>query len=155
MPNLARLFREEISRLSRKELRGHIKPLRDATTRYRRDIARLKRETSGLQSVLARLERRAGDGAGTPGPEGDLGALRFSAKGVRAHRARLGVSAAEFGKLVGVSGHTVYKWEKGAARPREARLAKLVALRGVGRREAATRLDALGAKPSPRGRTSR
>ena len=68
---------------------------------------------------------------------------RFSPKGLKADRERLGLSADNYGKLVGVSGLSIYNWEQGKARPRESSIASLMAIRGVGKREAAKRLGAV------------
>ena len=38
---------------------------------------------------------------------------RFSATRLAARRAKLGLSAAVYGKLVGMSGATIYLWEQG------------------------------------------
>jgi transcriptional regulator with XRE-family HTH domain len=62
---------------------------------------------------------------------------------VRAQRERLGLSAADYAKLVGVSSLTIYNWEHGKTRPRAEQLAALVALRGIGKREALHRLELL------------
>ncbi len=72
--------------------------------------------------------------------------VRYSARSVRAQRKRLKLSAADYGKLVGVSGLTIYNWEHGKVRPRKAQLAGLVAVRGIGKRETMAKLDALKAK---------
>jgi len=45
------------------------------------------------------------------------------------------------GRLVGVSSLTVYSWEHGKSRPRNAQFASLVAVRGLGRREALKKLE--------------
>jgi hypothetical protein len=37
----------------------------------------------------------------------------------------------------------VYSWERGKSKPRAANLVAIAALRGIGKREVATRLDAL------------
>ena len=53
----------------------------------------------------------------------------------------------------------VYNWEHGKSRPKEAQMAKLVALRGIGKREALSKLALLkgqenlaSGKPRKRGR---
>jgi len=53
----------------------------------------------------------------------DGAGARFSARSVKAQRARLGLSAKDFGRLVGVSALTVHSWESGKSRPRKKRLA--------------------------------
>jgi hypothetical protein len=54
------------------------------------------------------------------------------------------LSAADYGKLVGASGLSVYHWESGKTRPRPAQVAKLVAVRGLGKREVMKRLELMG-----------
>ncbi len=60
-------------------------------------------------------------------------------------RERLGLSADDFGKLLGVSAQSIYNWEHEKARPRAEQLSKVAALRGIGKREAKARLEQLGA----------
>ncbi len=155
MPNISAIFKQEISRLSRKEIRRETQGLRKATTQHRKAIAVLKREASKLQSEVARLQRQAGRVASPPGSDGKGDSFRFTAKGVQSNRARLGVSAADFGKLIGVSAQTVYKWEHGSARPRQRQLALFASLRRVGKKEATARLEKLGAKSGDGSRRGR
>ena len=56
------------------------------------------------------------------------------------------MSAANYAKLVGVSPLTIYNWEQGKTRPRKEQLAALVAVRGIGKREALAKLELLKAK---------
>ena len=147
MTNLATVLKTEVARLARKELRAHIDGLKKSVAGYRSEIAALKKRVSELEKQLARSERSAkrqapaaapeegGDASGTP--------LRFRAAGMAANRKRLGLSAADFGKLVGATGQSVYSWEAGKSKPRAENLAAIAALRGIGKREAAERLAAL------------
>ena len=143
MQNLTHALRDEITRLAKKEIKGQITALRGASGRYRREIAGLKRVTKDLEKRLAHIEqqerRRVKKG---PSPELAEGA-RFSPRGLASHRAKLGLSAADYGLLAGVSGQMIYIYERGETRPRTARLAKLVAVRGLGKREAMHRLALL------------
>lgn len=68
---------------------------------------------------------------------------RYSARSVAAQRKRLGLSAADYAKLVGVSELTIYNWESGKTRPRQEQFAALVAVRGIEKREALKRLELL------------
>lgn len=140
MPDLAAVLKQEIARLARRESRSQIKGLRKASAQFRRDIARLKRDASGLGAEIARLKRGVGKAAAPQPSDADSTTVRFRAQGVASHRKRLGVSAADYGKLIGVTGHTIYKWEHGASRPRRAQLTALASLRRIGRREALARL---------------
>lgn len=154
MPNVAALLKQEITRLARKEDRSAIDPLKKASAQHRRAIAALRRQIAQLQRQLATLGRRLEKGAGAAPAAPERPKVRFVARGLRSHRARLGLSAAEYGKLVGVSAQSIYNWEQGAARPRAAQLAALVALRGVGKREAQARLRQ-GQETSSKGRKRR
>ena len=80
---------------------------------------------------------------------GQSSRTRFSAKGLKANRERLGLSADNYGKLIGVSGLSIYNWEQEKARPRENNVMALLSIRGIGKREAAKRLEAL-AEPAPK-----
>ena len=68
------------------------------------------------------------------------GRFWITGKGVKALRKRLGLTQSQFGKLAGVSVPTVVKWEgaKGKAPIRlKAAIARLQAIRGMGRKQAA------------------
>lgn len=154
MPNIAATFRQEITRLARKEVRSQLLALRKATSRFRKDIAQLKREASQRVSEISRLKRLAGkEAAPQAGGDGSAARVRFRAQGVTSHRKRLGISAADYGKLVGVTGHTIYQWEHGAARPRKGQLAALASVRGLRKREVRIRLAQMGeTRPATRRR---
>ncbi len=141
MPNIATVLKEEILRLARKELRRELEGLKKASGLYRSEIAALKRRVAALEKQVARLEKA--NAASTPAPRA-AGNIRFSPKGLAAHRARLGLSALEAGLLVGVSAQTIYNWEAGNSRPREAQLQAIAALRGMGKRAARARLAPAG-----------
>jgi DNA-binding transcriptional regulator YiaG len=145
--NLAGILKEAMSRLAKKEIRAETGKTKQAVARYRRDIARLKREVQSQHKEIVFLKAQEQKRLGQrPSAEEPVGKVRFSARAVRAQRRRLGLSAADYGKLVGVSGLTVYSWEHGKRRPRRAQLAALVAARSVGKREAHSKLEVLKAR---------
>jgi DNA-binding transcriptional regulator YiaG len=83
---------------------------------------------------------------------------RFSARSVKAQRQRAGLSAADYAKLIGVSSLTIYNWEHNKSRPRKEQFASLIALRGLGKREAQAKLALLTTgkkKPAPKRRRPR
>lgn len=154
MPNVAALLKQEITRLARKEVRATATALKRTTVVHRHAIAALRRQIAQLQRQAAQLARQIGTGAGATPPEAAAPKVRFVPRGLRSHRARLGLSAEQYGRLVGVSAQSIYNWEQGAARPRAAQLAALVALRGIGKREALARLQQAAAAPR-KGRKAR
>lgn len=144
MPNIAAVLKDEIRRLARKEVKAQTSTTKQAVAQYRTDIAGLKRLVREQQkriAFFAAQERKRGDQPQTD--EDPLAAVRYSARSVRAQRNRLGLSAADYGRLVGVSGLTIYNWEHGKSRPRKAQLAALITVRGIGKREALKRLEVL------------
>lgn len=141
MPNIASVLKDEIARIARRELRPQAEALKKAVAHQRSEIAALKRRLAALERELAASGRRAARGLPAPADAAPA-PRRFSAKGLRALRQRLGLSVVEMGALLGVSGQTIYNWEAASTRPREAQIAAIAALRGIGKREAAARLAA-------------
>ena len=143
MPNIATVLKGEIARVARKEVRGETRHLKSSSSQYRADIVALKRRVLALERQLKGLSKAA---AKKPLPVEALdpaNTLRFSAKGLATKRRRLGLSAAEMATLLGVSAQSIYKWEDGKARPRTSQLPAIAALRMIGKREAAVRLESL------------
>lgn len=143
MPNINSLLNEQIRRLARREIKSQTKITRRLTAQYRRDIAALKRQVASLSKTVKFLEAQEKKRVGQQPSPAELEDVRFRADGLRTHRSKLGISAADYGKLVGVSGLSIYHWESGKAKPRRQQLAKLVGVRGIGKREAFKRLQIL------------
>ena len=149
MPNIATVLREEISRLSRKEIRSQLYATKKATTQHRRHIAALKRQIAQLGRQVASLARNVLHTPQAVSPASTATRPRFVAKGLRSQRKRLGLSATDYGKLVGVSAQSIYNWERELASPRTEQLSRLAALRGIGKRKAAERLKQLRSAKDP------
>ena len=148
MPNLMSVLNEQIRRLARREITAETKTLRRLNAQHRRDIAALKRQASSLLKSVAVLQSQEKRHIvqRPAGPE--TGTMRFRADGLRTHRASLGLSAKDYGRLVGVSGLTIYSWESGKSRPRQQQVAKVAAVRGIGKREALKRLEMVAVDPA-------
>lgn len=143
MPNIAVVLKEEIARLARKEVRAQTQEFKKASAQYRTHIAALRRRIESLERQAKRAGKSGARAAPEPAEGDDEGATprRFSPTRLAAQRRKLGLSAADFATLLGVSGQSVYKWEHGEARPRSRQLEAIAALRGIGKREAANRLE--------------
>jgi DNA-binding transcriptional regulator YiaG len=142
MPNLASILKSEIARLARRESRALTRVSRKAAAQHRRDIAALKRQVAALErevSFLKRQEQRRITSVPDGAPLAD--GSRFSPNWVLKHRKKLGLSAADYGQLIGVTGLTVYNWEGGKSRPRTRQLSQWAAVRGLRKREAMKRLE--------------
>ena len=139
MTNIASVLKSEISRIARKEVRAEIDSLKKASAQYRAAIADLRRQLSEMQKQQKQSQRQAQAASKVTAVESADTARRFSAKRLGAHRAKLGLSAAAYGKLVGMSGATIYLWEQGKSRPNAEQLQRLAAARSLSKREAQQR----------------
>ena len=150
MPNIMSALKSEISRLAKKEAKAVVAPVKKASANYRGLIAGLRKQIVALQSEVAGLKKSV------PSPSKTVLAkqepeVRFwiTGPGVKALRKRLGLTQAQFGKLVGVSVPTVVKWEgstgKAPIRLKTA-IARLQAIRRMGKKQAAEILGVADAK---------
>lgn len=146
MPNLAKVIKDEISRLARKEVRA-------AQAAMRKETARLRKANTDLRNRVATLEKAAKHLSTTveavappaaPAPE-PAGKQRISGKGVRSLRARLKLTREQFGQLCNATGQSVFNWEKqnGVLALRSRTRDALIGLRGIGIKEAKARLEAM------------
>ena len=156
MPNIAKMLKQEISRLARKEAKALVGPARKPTAGLRRAVAALKRRIAALEratrqlQVLASKIGTASPGAGAAADAGQK--ARITAKGMRSLRRKLGLSQGDMGKLVGVTRQAVVNLEKkpGGLKVRSATRAAILAARGMGAREAQKRLAELAAVRKPK-----
>jgi ribosome-binding protein aMBF1 (putative translation factor) len=144
MPNIAVVLKDEIARIARKEVRSQTQDFKKASAQYRTHIAALRRRIEDLERELKRVRKGGTRASAAPAGDPPNGKQRrFSPARLAAQRTKLGLSAADFAALLGVSGQSVYKWEHGEARPRAQQLEAIASLRGIGKREAAERLEKL------------
>lgn len=144
MPNIASILKIEIARVARREIRAETDSLRKASSQYRYHIAALKKQIVALERQVKHLSNRIARQAASPREAGE-GKIRYSAARLAAHRAKLGLSAKDYGTLIGVSALSIYKWEGGNVRPRAGQLPAIAEVRKLGKREAAARLAELSA----------
>ena len=147
MPDLNKPIREEITRLTRKELKQALQDQKKINTALRKSLsavkaecAELRREVKAVQKLLPKppsVEK-------TPEVADDkLKRFRPTSRTVKTIRAKLGVSQADLAKLLNVSTQAVYLWERkeGQLQLRSQAKASLFALRTTGKREAKARLS--------------
>lgn len=143
MPNLHTVLKDEISRIARKEINRQTATLKKQSAQFRRDIAALKRIVDEQKKEITFLRKQEKQRLASE-PEASVGnGARFSPAWLEKHRVKLGISAADYAKLAGVSPLSIYKWERGETEPRDAQKAKLAVVRGMGKREALKRLEVL------------
>lgn len=144
MPNIATALKSEISRIARKELRAELDALKKHSMEQRSRLAELRRQIDALARELKRVAKISSVRSAKADPsatDGDDSVhRRFSPTRLANHRTKLGLSAADYGRLIGVAGQSVYNWEQGKSRPRAAQLEALATVRGISKKEAEKRL---------------
>lgn len=160
MPNLSQVLKAEIARISRKETKASVKPLKSAGFILKRTVASLKKRVAAIESENKRLialqnqlQEKTAEAQITEVKDNKV---RISSRTVKALRTKLGLSQNGFARLLGVSGQAVYAMEHrgGRLRLRSQTVVKFLALRGIGKREAARRLkeiEAWSKKPKKTG----
>ena len=130
MATLSTALREEVGTVAKKELRRQTASSDKALARCECDLAALKGQVQGLRRALSSLPppspgssgaRKKSRQVASPQPAskvsapsaGPLPRGQLSSEALKAHRERLGLSAERYGKLIGVSGLTIYHWERG------------------------------------------
>lgn len=131
--NLNTVLAEAITKGAGRVTRKPIAALRRDVSELKRQVAELRRAVRELQKGAQVTEAAVPVGATDAAPR-----IRPTGQMVRKLRAKLGLTQAEFAKLAGVSGLTVYKWQKTAGRikPRKLALAGLAKVMGMGKRNA-------------------
>ena len=164
MPNVASVLKEEIRRLSRKEARSMVAPLKKALAAERKAVAALRKQVGAQATALKRLGSKraaavadapAASGAGaTTGKGGRAMVEGWRKDTVRSTRRALALTQAQFAKLAGVSQITISFWETGRSTPRYKQQVAVMEARKLSRAAAHKRLGlAPGSKPR-RGRPS-
>jgi DNA-binding transcriptional regulator YiaG len=147
MANIAALLKQEITRIVRKELKTEADSLKKTSTRYRSEIAELKRRVASLEQQLKAAERHSRKQAtqAVPAAAEPAGNIRFRADGLKKHRERLGLSAPVLASILGVSPQTIYNWESGTSKPSKQMVTNIATLRKMGKREFQERLATMKA----------
>lgn len=126
MPNIAALLKSEISRVARKEVRAETDSLRKLVSAQRSAIASLKRELADLRKEQKQsAQPKKTVDVSMDAPQAGEVKRRFSASRLATHRQKTGLSASDYGALVGISGQSIYHYEQGKARPHAAVVRKL------------------------------
>lgn len=149
MPNIGKVLKEEIVRLAKKQAKAALSPIRQPAAAARHAIASLTRRVTALEKTTGQLRRQL-DKAAALAPTATAEPavrVRITAKGLRSLRHHLRLTAADLAKLLGVTQYAVYAWEakQGPVRLRKSTRSALLAIRGIGAREARQRIAALAA----------
>ncbi len=140
MANYQTSFRHEVQRIARKEIRSELKSTKQAVSRYRSEIAALKRKHKELERLIKALqlrEKKKSQAVDVEQPK----RRRYSVGSLKSQRKKSGLSQVDYAKLVGGSAATILTWERGKTKPDDKRFQKLVSLRGISKKEAQKRIS--------------
>ena len=139
MPNLNQVFREEISRLARREVKQIAEPLQKQIRDLRGKVRKQRRELEKLEKELAgKADKERVIAPRTVSGEDDV---RIHKGSVKKHRERLGISQREMALLLDVSPLTISNWETDKSSPSGKNRLAFAELRGMGVREVWQRLE--------------
>ena len=141
MSTFVAAFKEEVSRLAKKEAKAATELLKKDNARLKHDSAAFKRQIRSLETEVRRIKSLLEKFDPETPSEEEVDKARISAKGIISLRRKLGISQTEFAQLAGVHKQSVYLWESGKTLPRGKTKAAVIALRGLGAREARRRLE--------------
>jgi DNA-binding transcriptional regulator YiaG len=141
MPNIAKVLKDEIKRLARREINVTITPLKVSNAalkklvyEHKQQIAALKKENKRLAMLLGKIHGPVHDNATKLNEDG----FSITGRQVRSLRGRLGISQVQLAKLINASTNIVSIWENkpGRLRLRKSWVRKaLFDLKGMKRRE--------------------
>ena len=157
MPNIAAILRDEICRLAKREIKRYTAATKQAVIQYRRDIADLKRQLREQAKAIAFLKAQDQKAFGQPHPRRktpwrSVRSLTPLREGPTAPFATLRRGVREVGGCVRADDLPLGARPGAAAKER---LAALVAIRGLGRREALGKLSLLAADAKKNHRPAR
>ena len=149
MPDVARVLREEVQRLAKRQVKAALTPVKRDTVRLKKHVADLRRDLTALTRTSRELLARVTAVVATKESEvatERAATLRPTSKSLARLRHRLDLTQVEFGRLMGVSGQAVLNWERKGSRVRmrSANLAALARIQKIGKREARRRLEGIG-----------
>ncbi len=136
MSDIKAVLKEMIARIARHEIKIKVTPLN-------RNIKELKLAGRQMQKIIARQQKELSalsknilpeDTITTLSPE-SLEGKRLSPKLISALRRKLKLSRKDFAQLIGTTSNTVFLWENGKAKPRSAAKARIISIRGLGKRQ--------------------
>jgi len=151
MSNVVKILKAEIARISKKEAKSATQAIGKSNTWLRKTVADLKKrlvllEKENKRLIAAMKKYQVAQPEKIDAEEGKK--ARFTSRGIHALRKKLRLSQADFGKLVGITAHSVFLWEKkdGALNLRDKTKAAIHSVRGLGAREAKEKLAELGGR---------
>lgn len=131
MADIAKLLKDEITRLARKEVKKNVVPLRTKLISLSRTVSRQQKALDSLEKTIARQNKLLAEAPALSEAvsEEAVKKSRVSPRLVKIQRKRLKLNQSDFARLLCVSVATVRSWEQGRSQPRRSNLAAFVSVR--------------------------
>ncbi len=142
MPNLDKLFKDEIRRIARSEAKA-------AIIRLKGSIAKLKDMLRELKGQLQTPAKAAPEAS----PERPDDNAEVTPHSIKSHRERLGLSINKFAQVLGVNNNSIFNWEHGKTKPTPVMIKKLQAVRYLSKQKAESILASGTPAPAARAAT--
>ncbi len=142
MANMGALLKSEIGRIARRESNSIVGQLRDKVLSLKKVVSSHAKLLEEIEKELLSLRKNfGGESVLMEANEDSASNSRLSAGSIARLRKKLGLSRSAFAIVLGTNQNSVYMWENGRTSPRSSMKAKIVQLRGLGKREVKKMLD--------------
>ena len=150
MPNIALIFKNEIMRLARKEVKRATGSIYASVKDVKQQNSALKKRVAELERQLMVLQGKTAAAFGTPAAaESETPHTRLGASSIRKLRSRLNLNRHDMALLLDVNQNSIFLWEQAKAKPRAATRAKIIALRTMKKNAVAALLIEKKGKAAP------
>ena len=138
MSDIRKVMNEEIRRLAKKEIKAALAPVLATNSALKKRVAEQEKRIRQLEAHAA-VPAAAQISAAASGKaeNGKEKKIRLTPDRIRKIRAKLGISQAQFAKILGVNTQSVNFWENGKTTPRSVLKKEMAAIRDMGKREIA------------------
>jgi DNA-binding transcriptional regulator YiaG len=153
MSTLAQTIKDEIRRISRREIRLALSNFRKDHVALKKRLAEQKRRIFTLEKENKELSKKLGafsqDQRATSAPKPEAEHIAVYARGIKSLRRRLGLSQADLAMLVGMHRLSIAHWEKKSGKitiikPEVRKM--LTELKGMKKAEVAARLGTISTR---------
>ena len=136
MLNIQKAMHEMMIRVAKRETNAKVKPLEKKIKELNLAGRQMKKLIDKQQKEIAALSKNiTKEDKIQPLPPDALEKSRLSPKLISVLRKKLKLSRKAFGKLLGVASNTIFMWESGRSKPRQAYRTKIISLRSLGKRK--------------------
>jgi len=116
MPNIGKVIKEEIQRLSKKEVTQAVTNIRKQNIALKKEVASHKKRIAALEkhnkSILKSIEKAKPVSAPTVEAPEEIEKVRITGKTLKSMRSRLGITQKELARLLDVSHQIIQIWEQ-------------------------------------------